>query len=62
MPMPAHPPKNPTSPFASFGGHHVGIRVPDYEAAKAWYTQKLDFRVLHEWPYGVPRTDGLGPG
>jgi hypothetical protein len=36
MPMPANPPKNPASPFASFGGHHVGVRVPDYNAAKAW--------------------------
>ncbi|GAX56257.1 hypothetical protein SO3561_07824 [Streptomyces olivochromogenes] len=52
MPMPAHPPKNPSSPFSSFHGHHVGIRVPDYDAAKAWYTEKLDFRVLQEWPYG----------
>lgn len=43
--MPAHPPRNPSSPFASFAGHHVGVRVPDYEAAKAWYTEKLDFRV-----------------
>jgi glyoxylase I family protein len=52
MPMPAHPAKNPTSAFASLSGHHVGIRVPDYEAAKRWYVDKLDFRVLHEWPYG----------
>jgi glyoxylase I family protein len=52
MPMPANPPKNPDSPFASFGGHHVGVRVPDYDAAKEWYTTKLDFRVLQEWPYG----------
>ncbi len=50
--MPAHPPRNPDSPFASVGGHHVGVRVPDYAAAKAWYTEKLDFRVLQEWPYG----------
>lgn len=52
MPMPVNPPKNPDSPFASFAGHHVGIRVPDYAEAIAWYTEKLDFRILHEWPYG----------
>jgi glyoxylase I family protein len=52
MPMPSNPPKNPNSPFASFVGHHVGVRVPDYAAAIAWYTEKLDFRILHEWPYG----------
>ena len=61
MPMPAHPPKNPSSPFASFEGHHVGVRVPDYDAAKAWYTEKLDFRVLHEWPYGQLRLAYLCP-
>ena len=26
--------------------------MPDYDAAKEWYTTKLDFRVLQEWPYG----------
>lgn len=51
MPMPANPPRTPSSPFASFRGHHAAIRVPDYDAAKDWYTGKLDFRVLHEWPY-----------
>jgi glyoxylase I family protein len=52
MPMPAYPPRIPESPFASLGGHHVGIRVPNYEAAKAWYIEMLDFRLLQEWPYG----------
>ncbi|WP_328616758.1 VOC family protein [Amycolatopsis sp. NBC_00355] len=61
MPMPAHPPKNPASPFASFGGHHVGIRVPDFAAAKDWYTGKLDFRVLQEWPYGELKLAYLSP-
>jgi lactoylglutathione lyase/glyoxylase I family protein len=31
--------------------HHVAIRVPDYQRTKDWYTSKLDFRVVHEWPY-----------
>jgi len=61
MPMPTNPPKNPSSPFASFSGHHIGIRVPDYEAAKAWYTEKLDFRVLQEWPYGDLKLAYLSP-
>jgi glyoxylase I family protein len=51
MPMPKHPPKNTDSPFASMTGHHVAVRVPDYERAKAWYIEKLDFRVLQEWPF-----------
>jgi hypothetical protein len=45
MPMPAHPPKNPSSPFSSFRGHQVGIRVPDYEAAKAWYMSEPNMAV-----------------
>jgi glyoxylase I family protein len=49
MPMPAHPPKNDSSPFSSFRGHHVGLRVRDFEAARTWYVEKLDFRVLHSW-------------
>jgi lactoylglutathione lyase/glyoxylase I family protein len=61
MPMPANPPQNLASPFASFAGHHVGVRVPDYDAAVAWYTEKLDFRVLQEWPYGDLRLAYLSP-
>jgi catechol 2,3-dioxygenase-like lactoylglutathione lyase family enzyme len=61
MPMPTNPAKNPTSPFASFSGHHVGVRVPDYEAALAWYTEKLDFRVLQQWPYGELKLAYLSP-
>jgi lactoylglutathione lyase/glyoxylase I family protein len=38
-------------PLRVLRGHHVGVRVPDYEAAKNWYTEKLT-RVLQEWPYG----------
>jgi lactoylglutathione lyase/glyoxylase I family protein len=59
--MPNHPPKNPGSPFASMAGHHVAVRVPDYETGKMWYTEKLDFRVLHEWPYGGMQLAYLGP-
>src|ERR1700722_11344589 len=61
MPMPANPPQNPASPFASLAGHHVGVRVPDYDAAVAWYTEELDFRFLQEWPYGDLRLAYLSP-
>ena len=61
MAMPPHPPKNPGSAFASFKGHHVAVRVPDFEAAKRWYVEKLDFRVLHEWPYADQRLAYLAP-
>jgi catechol 2,3-dioxygenase-like lactoylglutathione lyase family enzyme len=43
--------KNPASPFAGWRGHHVGVRVKDLDEAKKWYVEKLDFRVVHEWPY-----------
>lgn len=55
------PALNPKSPFAEFAGNHVGIRVPDYEAAKKWYTEKLDFRVIHEWPYADEKLAYLAP-
>ena len=45
------PPINSLSPFASMQGHHVAVRVPDFAAAKRWYVEKLDFRVVHEWQY-----------
>ena len=37
--------------FASMRGHHVAVRVPDFEAEKRFFVEKLDFRVIHEWPY-----------
>ncbi|MEK3912107.1 VOC family protein [Paenibacillus sp. FSL H7-0331] len=40
------------NPIASLKGHHIAIRVPDYEAAKSWYVEKLGFRVIQEWPFG----------
>ncbi len=53
MIMPATLPAAKTSsPFTSMKGDHVGVRVPDIDQAIAWYTQKLDFRVVHRWPYG----------
>jgi catechol 2,3-dioxygenase-like lactoylglutathione lyase family enzyme len=69
-------PATPSSPFASWKGDHVGIRVPDFEAAAAWYTGKLDFRLTHSMPLGektlaflsLPDDDGFrieliaGPG
>jgi glyoxylase I family protein len=44
------PPKSPDAMFADFRHAHVCLRVPDYEAAKSWFVDKLDFRVVHEWP------------
>lgn len=52
---------NASSPFASMKGHHVAVRVPDFEAARAWYVDKLNFRVIHEWPYADQRLAYLAP-
>ncbi len=43
------PPKSPDATFADFRHSHVCLRVPDYEAARSWFVEKLDFRVVHEW-------------
>jgi glyoxylase I family protein len=33
-------------------GHHTGIRYPDFEAARSFWVDTLDWRVLQTWPYG----------
>jgi len=38
-------PENSFSPLASMKGDHAGLRMPDFDAAVAWYTEKLDFRL-----------------
>lgn len=62
MPMPAIFPRTKTaSPFTSMKGDHAAVRVPDFDAAIAWYTEKLDFRVMHIWPYGDLRLAYVAP-
>jgi len=48
-PMATPPSLDPQSPFASMKGDHVAFRVPDLEARKRWFVEKLDFRVLDQW-------------
>jgi glyoxylase I family protein len=55
------PSQNPSSPFASARGHHVAVRVPDYDEAKTWYTEKLDFRVVAEWSWAGLQLAYLSP-
>ncbi|MFK3741260.1 VOC family protein [Massilia sp. TN1-12] len=50
-----------SSPFASWKGDHVGIRVPDFDAAATWYTGKLDFRITHTMPLGEKMLAFLSP-
>jgi len=61
MPMPPMPPANHASPFRSVSGHHVALRVPELDAAKTWYVKKLDFRIIHEWPFGELQLAYLAP-
>ena len=58
FPIPA---KNTVSAFANMRGHHVALRVADYEVAKSWYVDKLDFRVVHEWPFADEQLAYLAP-
>jgi lactoylglutathione lyase/glyoxylase I family protein len=55
------PARNPSSVLSSLRGHHAAIRVPDYEAEKRWFVEKLDFRVVHEWPYEDQRLAYVAP-
>jgi len=55
------PVKNTNSPFSNMRGAHVAVRVPDYEASKKWYMEKLDFRLVHEWPFGDLQLAYLAP-
>lgn len=55
------PAKNPASPLAAMTGHHVGIRVPDFERSKNWFIEKLDFRVVHTWPYEDQKLAYMAP-
>jgi glyoxylase I family protein len=61
MPMPPMPAKNDATPFASMRSDHVAVRVPDLEAGKRWFVEKLDFRVVHEWPSGDLQLAYLAP-
>jgi lactoylglutathione lyase/glyoxylase I family protein len=55
------PSLNPRSPLADIHGNHIGIRVPDYDTAIKWWTEKLDFRIIHEWPYADEKLAYLAP-
>ncbi len=55
------PAKNTQSVFSNMRGAHVALRVPNYEQTKNWYMEKLDFRLLHEWPFGDLQLAYLAP-
>jgi lactoylglutathione lyase/glyoxylase I family protein len=55
------PAQNSASPFASAKGHHVAMRVPNFEVSKRWFVEKLDFRVVQQWPYADQQLAYLAP-
>ncbi len=55
------PAKNTNSPFADMHGHHVAMRTPELEAAKRWYVEKLDFRVVAEWDFADEKLAYIAP-
>lgn len=61
MPLSKESPVPPDSPFASARIAHTALRVPDLEASKRWFVEKLDFRVAREWPVGDLRHAWLCP-
>jgi catechol 2,3-dioxygenase-like lactoylglutathione lyase family enzyme len=48
----ASPSVDTSGPFASWKFEHAAIRVPDFDAAVAWYNEKLDFRLIKSSPLG----------
>ena len=54
-------PQEARSPFASARIRHAALRVPDMEASKRWFVEKLDFRVVREWPMDEHRCAWVCP-
>jgi lactoylglutathione lyase/glyoxylase I family protein len=48
-------------PLATARIRHTALRVPDLEASKRWFVEKLDFRVLGEWTMNEHRCAFLCP-
>jgi hypothetical protein len=60
MPLPPSPATLTTSPFSSMRGHHAAIRYPEFEAARSFWVDTMDWRVLQTWRVaGRPHSDGL---
>jgi catechol 2,3-dioxygenase-like lactoylglutathione lyase family enzyme len=55
------PKANTSSPFADVRGHHVAVRVPDRAEALKWYVEKLDWRVVHLWPFADEELAYIAP-
>ena len=52
---------NSSSPFVSWKVEHAAIRVPDLDTAVAWYSEKLDFRLLRSWQLPGKKIGWISP-
>jgi len=50
------------NPFASWKVDHAALRVPDFDAAIAWYTEKLNFRLRKHVAFAGLTFAFLSPG
>jgi catechol 2,3-dioxygenase-like lactoylglutathione lyase family enzyme len=55
------PSRNEASVFSNMRGAHVALRAADYAGIVKWYQEKLDFRIIHEWPFGDMQLAYLAP-
>ena len=46
------PAADTANPLASWRIEHIGLLFPDFDAAAAWYAEKLGFQVTHTFPIG----------
>ena len=42
-------------------GAHIALRAADYVGIVQWFQEKLDFRLIHEWPFGDLQLAYLAP-
>lgn len=49
------------SPFSAWTARHAGIRVPDLEAARQWYMERLDFQPGWTLEHGATRFGFMAP-
>lgn len=55
------PARDTASAFADMRGNQVGIRVSSLAAARDWYVEKLNFRVVREAAFGDGKLAYLAP-
>lgn len=55
------PEKNTASVFSDLKAGHVGIRTTKYDEILQWYTENLDFRIIHKWTVGDIKLAFIAP-